>query len=70
MAQYHPAYKARKYPELSRRITAREYLEIVKYAKELGFNFGWTQDYLSLNSEDDLFVPDFKDRNVFKYYKE
>lgn len=70
MAQYHPAYKARKYPELSRRITAREYLEIVKYAKELGFNFGRIQDYLSLNSEDNLFVPDFKDRNVFKYYKE
>ncbi len=70
MAQYHPAYKARNYPELSRRITAREYLEIVKYAKESGFNFGWTQDYISLNSEDDLFIPDFKDKKVFKYHKD
>jgi len=70
MAQYHPAYKARNYPELSRRITAREYIEIVKYAKELGFNFGWTQDYISLNSKDDLFIPDFKDKKVFKYHKD
>lgn len=70
MAQYHPAYKARNYPELSRRITAREYFEIVKYAEKKGFNFGWTQDYISLNSSEDLFIPDFKDKKVFKYYKD
>lgn len=70
MAQYHPTYKARNYPELSRRITVREYLEIVKYAEKKGFNFGWTQDYISLNSSEDLFIPDFKDKKVFKYYKD
>jgi hypothetical protein len=59
MAQYQPTYKAKNYPELSRRITSSEYLEIVEYAEELGFNSGWTQDYISLNTEDDLFVPGF-----------
>lgn len=69
MAQYHPVYKARNYPELHRRITAAEYSEIAKYAEKIGFNFGWTQDYIFLNDEEDLFMPDFKDKNVFKYNK-
>ena len=69
MAQYHPAYKARNYPELHRKITAGEYLEIVKYAEKIGFNFGWTQDHISLNSNKDLFMPNFKDKDVFKYNK-
>jgi len=65
MAQYHPVYKARNYPELHRKITAGEYLEIVKYAEKIGFNFGWTQDHISLNSNKDLFMP----KDVFKYNK-
>jgi len=69
MAQYHPVYKARNYPELHRKITAGEYLEIVKYAEKIGFNFGWTQDHISLNSNKDLFMPNFKDKDVFKYNK-
>lgn len=69
MAQYHPVYKARNYPELHRRITAAEYSEIAKYAEKIGFNFGWTQDYIFLNDEENLFMPDFKDKNVFKYNK-
>ena len=69
MAQYHPTYNAYEYPELSRRITAKEYLEIVKYAEKKGFNFGWTQDYVSLSSQEDLFIPDFKDKKIFKYYR-
>ena len=69
MAQYHPVYKARNYPELYRRITAGEYLEIVKYAEKIGFNLGWTQDYISLNSSKDLLMPNFKDKDVFKYNK-
>ncbi|MEA2016086.1 MAG: radical SAM protein [Actinomycetota bacterium] len=68
MAQYHPAYKASRYPELNRTITAKEYLDVVKYAEKKGFNYGWTQDYLSLNDNEDLFMPDFKDKKVFKYY--
>jgi len=69
MAQYHPVYKASKYPELNRRITAKEYLDIVRYAEKKGFNYGWTQDFILSNSEEDLFMPDFKDKKVFKYYK-
>jgi putative pyruvate formate lyase activating enzyme len=70
MAQYHPEYKANNFPELARRITSREYYEIVKYAEKLGFTSGWTQDYISLSEEKDLFRPDFKRKKVFRYYEE
>jgi putative pyruvate formate lyase activating enzyme len=69
MAQYHPAYNAFDHPRLKRRITAKEYLEIVRYAEKKGFSFGWTQDHISLKSEEDPFIPDFKDRYIFKYRK-
>jgi putative pyruvate formate lyase activating enzyme len=36
MAQYNPLYKAYDYPEISRRITREEYVEVVNRAKELG----------------------------------
>jgi len=36
MAQYHPYYKAFRYPELSRRITDKEYREAVEYASQIG----------------------------------
>lgn len=70
MAQYHPTYKTSEYGKLNRGITAKEYLEVVKYAENRGFNSGWTQDYISLNSKEDLFIPDFKDKKVFRYYRE
>jgi len=70
MAQYHPVYNACRYPQLNRRITAKEYLEVVRYAEKKGFSSGWTQDYTSPDSKDDSFMPDFKSKNVFKYYKE
>ena len=69
MAQYHPTYNAFEYPKLCRRINAKEYLEVVRYAEKKGFNFGWTQDHISLDSKEELFMPDFKDKNIFKYYK-
>jgi len=70
MAQYHPVYRADRYPELSRRVSAGEYLEIVEYAKKLGLNRGWTQDHSSLEPGKDEFIPDFNKENVFKYYKD
>lgn len=70
MAQYHPVYKAHKYPELNRTITSKQYLEVIKYAERKGFSCGWTQDYLSPDSKEDLFIPDFKDKKIFKYYKD
>ena len=36
MAQYHPAYQASRYPELNRRITAKEYDAALRIAKEVG----------------------------------
>jgi putative pyruvate formate lyase activating enzyme len=36
MSQYRPMYKAINYPEISRRITRREYREVVELARELG----------------------------------
>lgn len=36
MSQYTPHFRARDYPEISRRITRDEYAEVVNYAKALG----------------------------------
>ncbi len=36
MAQYHPQYRAREFPELDRRITSREYQRAVEIAGEKG----------------------------------
>lgn len=36
MSQYNPLYKAYDYPEISRRITRHEYLNVVNKAKEVG----------------------------------
>jgi putative pyruvate formate lyase activating enzyme len=36
MAQYWPAYKAHQYPELSRRITEKEFQEAINLAKKFG----------------------------------
>ena len=36
MAQYNPLYKAYDYPEISRRITRKEYRNVIKRAKEMG----------------------------------
>jgi len=67
MAQYQPTYKAAGYPELNRTITAKEYLEIVKYAERKGFSYGYTQDYISFDKEEDLFMPDFKKKEIFRF---
>ncbi len=70
MAQYHPIYRAYKYPQLSKRVSVGEYLKIVEYARELGLNNGWTQDHCSLEPGEDEFIPDFNKENVFRYYKD
>jgi len=36
MEQYRPAFKAKDFPQLNRRITQKEYLEAIKMAKEAG----------------------------------
>ncbi len=46
MDQYYPAYRASEYPELSRRITSREYREVVDYARSLGLYRGIPLEYV------------------------
>lgn len=41
MDQYRPTHKAHEYPELNRRITVTEYLEVVEMARGLGLHRGF-----------------------------
>jgi putative pyruvate formate lyase activating enzyme len=41
MDQYHPSFKAYKYPELNRKITTEEYNYVVNYAESLGLHRGF-----------------------------
>jgi putative pyruvate formate lyase activating enzyme len=70
MSQYHPEYKACNISAISRRISEEEYFKVTDYAEELGFFNGWTQEYSSLSEKEDLFIPDFKNEKVFKYYED
>ncbi len=42
MRQYMPVFKAKEYPEISRKVSEKEYSEIVEYAEKLGLD-GWIQ---------------------------
>jgi len=44
MDQYFPTYKAKKFPELNRKIYEREYGEIVEFAEKLSLTNGWAQE--------------------------
>jgi len=44
MTQYHPAYKAFKYKELSRKITQKEYSLTAQALDEFGIINGWVQE--------------------------
>lgn len=61
MAQYHPQFRAREYPELSRRITAAEYEKVVAYAKQVGLHNLYIQELES----SDVYLPDFEKANPF-----
>ncbi|MDR2908920.1 MAG: radical SAM protein [Oscillospiraceae bacterium] len=56
MAQYIPAYRAREYEEINRRITRREYDRLVDYFFGVGLKNGFMQE---LGSASDAYVPDF-----------
>ncbi len=44
MSQYFPAYKSENFPNLSRRLTKREYETAKGYLREFHLDFGWTQE--------------------------
>ena len=63
MAQYEPVYKAKKFPKLARNITEDEYNEVLKMARDLGFEYIVTQN---LKSSPKNALPDFNQINPFK----
>jgi len=44
MSQYFPAYKATEDPDLSRRLTRREYETAKRYLRQFHLDLGWTQE--------------------------
>jgi len=61
MSQYSPQYRAKEYPELNRKITSREYQEVIEYAENLGFHNLYAQEPES----SELFLPDFQKADPF-----
>ena len=55
MAQYYPAHRVAKYPEINRRITPLEYEKVTLLLEKLGMDNGWLQE---LDSPD-TYLPDF-----------
>lgn len=43
MSQYHPAHKAADYPEISKKLSRREYADVVDHADKLGFANAYIQ---------------------------
>lgn len=56
MAQYHPTFKAKQYPLLSRTITYREYERALEALHESGLNEGFTQQM----DAPQHYLPDFQ----------
>ena len=54
MRQYTPAGNIAGYPELNRRVTAREYRRVLDYAIALGFEQIYTQEKDSAQTK---FIP-------------
>ncbi|MBU1006173.1 MAG: radical SAM protein [Candidatus Omnitrophica bacterium] len=58
MAQYYPCHRAFEFPELSRRITRREYMDALKIAEEKGLSKGFRQ---VLGTIDRKNIPEWTD---------
>jgi putative pyruvate formate lyase activating enzyme len=61
MSQYAPQHRAREFPELSRRVSTKEYRDVVRYAVDLGFTRLLTQGL----SSSDVYLPDFERDDPF-----
>ncbi len=60
MSQYYPAHKARAFPELARRLTQREYDEVLQAMSGLGIEDGYVQ---RLSSASSAYTPNFPHSN-------
>ena len=56
MAQYFPTYRAKEFPEISRKLTKKEYNEIEKYLYSLDLENGYIQE---LGEHEEEYVPEF-----------
>lgn len=56
MGQYIPFYNAKKFPEINRKITMKEYEEAIDYFFEIGLENGFVQESSSASEE---YIPDF-----------
>ena len=62
MSQYSPQYKACEYPEINRKLTEKEYWEVIKRVQEDGL-----QDYLVQEmGSSEVFLPDFDKEEPFE----
>lgn len=61
MSQYTPLKHIAEYPELNRKVTSREYEELVDYAISLGVENGFIQDE---GTAAESFIPDFNCEGV------
>lgn len=56
MCQFFPTPDCARFPELNRRVTSLEYSRVARYARELGFSTGFTQER---SSAGEAYVPEF-----------
>ena len=61
MSQYYPAFHASQYPEINRKITWKEYKEVVDLVEKLGIENGWIQGM----DAPENYQPDFSEEEPF-----
>lgn len=61
MSQYTPLAHVKKYPQLNRRVTEREYNQLVDYALDIGVENGFTQER---EVAKESFIPHFDETGV------
>ncbi len=63
MSQYRPVYLAHKHEKINRSLYYEEYMAVVDYAKEMGFEDAYIQDCIGL--KEDPYFPDFNNKDIF-----
>jgi putative pyruvate formate lyase activating enzyme len=66
MNQYTPLVTVEKYPEINRKVTKKEYDELISYALMLGIKNAYTQED---ETQNESFIPDFDGEGVLNNIK-
>ena len=61
MQQFTPLSNVKKYPELNRKITDREYDEVIDFAIDIGIENGFIQEG---ETAEESFIPEFDNEGV------